>query len=166
VPPDTLVPAPRLVPRFLTLQAQTPGTCGVLVRRSEALAVGGFEPRFRGMYEDQVFIYKLCLNASVYVESGSWDRYRQHPHSHASLARAGGDDQKRGGAPSYAAFLEWLADYVEARGIDDPEVRRALDAQRAGQRRAPAVGLGRLAGAARGAVGRLARSGRAGTARR
>jgi glycosyltransferase involved in cell wall biosynthesis len=126
VPPDSLVTPPRLVPLFITLEAQTPGTCGILVRRQAAEAVGGFERRFRGMFEDQAFLFKLCLASPVFVESGSWDRYRRHPASHSRLSRARGDDYSRRPSASHRAFLEWLEAYLDEERIDDPQVRRAL----------------------------------------
>jgi glycosyltransferase involved in cell wall biosynthesis len=78
VEPDRLYEPPALVPRFLRREAQTPSTCGVLVRREAVARVGGFEDAFHGMYEDQVFFYKLCLSEPVYVTHHCWDWYRQH----------------------------------------------------------------------------------------
>jgi len=87
VAPDTLVHPPALIPLFLRLEAQTPGTCGILARRDAIERIGGFEDRFDGMFEDQVFLFKLCLSAPIFVEGGSWDRYRQHPDSFAARAQ-------------------------------------------------------------------------------
>src|SRR5215204_4071416 len=60
---DTLIEPPKLVILFLRHLAWTPGTCGVLIRRKAIEEVGGFEVDFRGVLEDQVFFYKLCLHA-------------------------------------------------------------------------------------------------------
>jgi glycosyltransferase involved in cell wall biosynthesis len=52
-----------------------------LVRRTVFEAVGGFEDRFHGLYEDQVFLTKVYLRYPVYISSRVWVRYRQHDAS-------------------------------------------------------------------------------------
>lgn len=130
VTPNTLVPAPLLVPMFLRLDAQTPGTCGLLVRRAVAESVGGFDERFRGMFEDQVFIFKICLTHEVFVEGGSWDRYRKHPDSHTKKALASGR-WSLGQNPAHREFLDWLEVHLADMDIHDGEVRSALGEQTA-----------------------------------
>ena len=53
----------------------------LLVRRSVFEAVGGFEERFRGMYEDQSLYIKIFLRYAVYISARTWLRYRQHDAS-------------------------------------------------------------------------------------
>ena len=55
--------------------------CDILVRKEIVNQVGGYEDSFKGMYEDQVFHAKLCLNHLVFMSSKTWYRYRQHPQS-------------------------------------------------------------------------------------
>lgn len=126
VEPDRLVQPPALIARFLTLQAQTPGTCSVLVRRSVCEAVGGFVIGFPGIYEDQVFFYKICAEWPVYVESTSRDMYRQHAGSHGHVVRTFGEWGDGRPAPRYGAFLRWLAGYLDERRIVDAGARAAL----------------------------------------
>lgn len=126
VAPNTLVQPPALIPVYLRRAGNPPATCGVLIRRRAIDDVGGFEESFRGMFEDQVFFYKLALHYPVFVESGSWDRYRQHPESHCNLAeRSGTYRHNRPNAPELA-FLEWLEAYVQSTGSGDLSVGRAL----------------------------------------
>lgn len=128
VPPDTLVDPPTLPRLFLQRKAQTPGTCGVLVRREAIERVGMFEERFRGMFEDQVFFYKLLLNKHVYLQSGVWDRYRQHPQSHNRvMSRKGAYDRAGGPSPTYRMFLQWLESYLIQHQINDPNLWQALN---------------------------------------
>jgi glycosyltransferase involved in cell wall biosynthesis len=129
VPPDTLVRPPRLIPSFLSGEAQTPGTSGFLVRREAALRVGGFEEAFRAMSEDAVFFYKIALQADVFVEGGQWDRYRQHPDSLSNAMRRLGEYRASGPNPSRRRFLRWLEGYLRDQGISDPDVWRALQEQ-------------------------------------
>lgn len=123
VPPDTRVPPPGLVARFLRHEGWPPGTCGALIRREAIDRIGGFEEEFRGMFEDQAFFYKLCLAETVFVESGSWDCYRQHPGSHCEVRRAPGDPRLD---PARGVFLEWLARYFAKTGVIDAELWRLL----------------------------------------
>lgn len=162
VPPGTVVSAPRLIPRFLRLDAQTPGTCGVLVRRDAARAVGGFDDRFRGMFEDQVFLYKLCLRVPTFVDGVSLDRYRQHPDSYSRVKRSTGE-YRSSGVPnrSYLVFLEWLEVYLREEKVADAEVWRALRSELRPYRNPVVFGLRvagyhirRAASLARGAVSR------------
>jgi glycosyltransferase involved in cell wall biosynthesis len=129
VPPDTLVRPPMLASLFLRGKAETPCTCGVLVRRDAIERVEGFENSFPGMYEDQVFFFKLCLAEPVYVESGCWDRYRQHPYSTCAVSYAAGEYDPEGSPnPALEAFLNWLEKYFVEQGITDRELCRALKA--------------------------------------
>jgi glycosyltransferase involved in cell wall biosynthesis len=127
VPPNTLVEPPALIPLFLRLEAQTPGTCGVLLRRSALLEVGGCEEQFRGMFEDQAWLYKVCLRWPVYVEDGSWDRYRQHPASHVQVSMRHGLYRSRQPNPAYGMFLRWFERYLKTLGpAADPALAAAL----------------------------------------
>ena len=74
------------------------------------MAVGGFEPRFRGMYEDQAFLAKVCLTSRVLVTDDVVARYRQHPDSTYARARAAGV-----AAEAEIIYLEWLAREVFGR---------------------------------------------------
>ncbi len=127
VPSNTLVQPPKLLTLFLRHEAWPPGTCSVLARREAIERIRGFEEKFRGMFEDQVFFYKLCLSATVFVESGSWDRYRQHPDSCCELSRRTGKwDPSRRPNPARGAFLNWLEDYLIKQRISDPELWKLL----------------------------------------
>lgn len=126
VTPDTLIEPPALVPLFLSGEARTAAMCSLLVRRDTVTGVGGFEERFRGMYEDQVFLFKLCLAHPVFVESGSWDRYRQHPESFVARERRGGNDPRRDVTREQRGFLEWLGRHLADEQIADPVLRAAF----------------------------------------
>lgn len=123
---DSLIKPPTLPIEFLRKQADTPATCGVLIRREVIEAVGGFEPMFRGMFEDQVFFYKVCLQTSVFVESGSWDKYRQHPDSASRVAMRIGKYHRHDLNPAQLKFLEWLKSYLHQAEIKDIEIHQAL----------------------------------------
>jgi glycosyltransferase involved in cell wall biosynthesis len=122
VPADRMIEPPSLLPLFLQDKAAVPS--GLLVRREAIEQVGGFEEQFRGEYEDQVFCAKICLRLPVVAAARCWYRYRQHPDSCVSRAAQSGQAQH-----ARRRFLEWLEAYVEARGVNHPELRRALRAE-------------------------------------
>ncbi|NEP11866.1 MAG: glycosyltransferase [Symploca sp. SIO2C1] len=126
VQPDTLVKPPKLLTLFLEDKAETPGTCSVLMRRELVKDVGGFEESFRGMFEDQAFFAKVCLKAPVYVESGSWDRYRQHSDGSCYVAEAKGEYHPLKPNPANLTFLNWLQKYLSEQGVKDTKVWSAF----------------------------------------
>ncbi len=81
VPADALYPPPRLFLQLLDNTHQTPTTCNAMVRRSAAIDVGGFDPSFRAMFEDQLFFAKLLVRYPAYVSGRCWAKYRQHRSS-------------------------------------------------------------------------------------
>ena len=121
VTPDTVIEPPRLLLQLIENRFQTPTTCNALIRRSVIDAVGGFEPAFRGMFEDQVFFVKVCLDQPVYVASRCWAKYRQRDDSHSAQADAAGQV-----AEARARLLAWLEAYLERRGVRAAPVWKAL----------------------------------------
>jgi glycosyltransferase involved in cell wall biosynthesis len=124
-PPNSLLQPPGLLARFLQLEGLSPCTCSVLLRRAAVEQVGGFEDRFEGLYEDQAFFAKVCLEAPVYVSAMCSARYRQHPNSNCSLTGQNGQY-----AAARPAFLDWLAAYLTRQGIRDKDVWKALRRER------------------------------------
>ena len=126
VEPDRLFHPPALLSLFLRDGGCIPCICGILARREQVRALGGFEERIQHLYEDQVLLAKLCLAAPVYVESGCGERYRQHAQSSSAIAIASGADHPLAPSPARAAFLSWLTEYLAAHPATDPALARAL----------------------------------------
>lgn len=124
VPPGRLYMPPVLLSLYLRGKAAVPCPCSVLARRTVVEQTGGFEARFHGNVDDQVFYAKLCLAAPVFVAGECWDKYRQHPSSSTAVAARQGKL-----ARDYVAFLSWLEAYLVQLQITDREVRRALRRQ-------------------------------------
>jgi glycosyltransferase involved in cell wall biosynthesis len=90
----------------------------LLVRRSVFEAVGGFEERFRGLYDDQTFLIKVFLHYPIYISSRVWIHYRQHDASCCAQTTWSDYWRVRG------IFLDWLREDVGRLG--DPCVNAAL----------------------------------------
>ena len=97
------------------------------VRREAIARVGGFEERFRGLFEDQVFFYKLGLHFPVYVESACWSWYRQHAASECQTKRLSGEWDPHRPSPARATFLDWLGGYLKEKRITDPLIWKGLN---------------------------------------
>ncbi len=128
---NTLLAPPQLVPVVLRNEAHSPRTCSVLLRREAVMAVGGFEARFRGLYEDQAFFTKLCLRFPVFAMAQTHDKYRQHEAGVCNSSVQSGE--YRDGRLSY---LNWLADYLQQSAPANSgtqsmaDVKTALEEQR------------------------------------
>jgi glycosyltransferase involved in cell wall biosynthesis len=86
VEPDALHEPPRLFFQLLENVHQTPTTCNAMMRRDAMLEVGGFDPTFRDMFEDQIFFAKLLLAYPAYVSGKCWAKYRRHGAAASSQA--------------------------------------------------------------------------------
>jgi glycosyltransferase involved in cell wall biosynthesis len=125
-PPDTVVRPPEVLLRFLREEIPVPLSSSALARRTLFETVGGFEPAFRDLYEDQVFFAKVCLRKPVFVEGEYHTLYRQHPDSACEKALRAGNYAFGRPHPAGRAFLSWLEGYLAAESCHDTEVARAL----------------------------------------
>ena len=88
------------------------GSAGVtgLVRRTAFDVVGGFEERFRALYEDQAFLAKIFLRYPIYISGQTAYRWRQHSNSCV------GQTSRTRYWRLRSVFLEWLETYVREHG--------------------------------------------------
>jgi glycosyltransferase involved in cell wall biosynthesis len=106
---ERLYPAGSLLETLL--RRPHPTMTPALIRRAALETVGGFEPRFRGMFEDQVAFVKIAEREPVYVAADGWYRWRQHADSSCAVSEATGRyDHER------SVFGEWLTDSLRASG--------------------------------------------------
>ncbi|HEY5986202.1 MAG TPA: glycosyltransferase family A protein [Streptosporangiaceae bacterium] len=120
VEPDMVVQPPALAVQLLRNRHQTPTPSVTMLRREVAFRAHGFEPEFRGMYEDQAFFTKVLLNTPAYVSAKCWTRYRQHAGS-CSAVWERSVSYSNGRLP----FLLWAARYLENQPDADPTVGAA-----------------------------------------
>jgi glycosyltransferase involved in cell wall biosynthesis/SAM-dependent methyltransferase len=125
VEPDTLVKPPTLL-RLLLKDSMMPCPCSFLVRREAIDRIHGFEESFRYIYTDQVFFAKLCLSENVFVSSGCWEKYRQHPDSCCHFV------EKRGEATSARLFfLDWLEKYLIGQEYKGSDIWKTFEREKA-----------------------------------
>lgn len=125
VPANAIHPAPSLLGNLIENKFQSPTTCNAMISRTAFDRVGGFEDRFRGMYEDQVFFSKLYLAFPTYVSDCCWARYRQH----------GGNSGNHFSQESYfrdrADLMEFVSRYARSRrSILDQRTRAIIRRER------------------------------------
>jgi glycosyltransferase involved in cell wall biosynthesis len=121
VAPDTLFQPPQLALSCYPLGiGPAPSMSDLMARRHVVEQVDGFEDRFRGMFEDQVFLMKMYLSTPIYVSSSCWSKYRQHELSCCHVARRSRESDNR---RSY--YLHWLEVYLQTKQVDGT-VRAAL----------------------------------------
>lgn len=124
---NNLFDPPTLLTLYLTDTGTVPTPCGLLARRDVIVATGGFDERIQHLYEDQVFFAKMCLKAPVFVESGCWDKYRQHLESSSNIAIATGEYHPVKPNPAHKTYLYWLEEYISTQNINDTQLLKALD---------------------------------------
>jgi len=134
VPTDAVINPPTLLTRFLQSKAPTPCPSDILLRTELAKKIGGFEETFRGIYqlfEDQVFVAKVCLAVPVFVSSHCWDKYRLHDDSCVAAVNRGGHKYRVG-----LFYLKWLSGYLADHGVKNVEVWQALQKKKSRYRAA------------------------------
>ncbi len=125
VPSNTVLYPPYLATHYLESHGSgMPGICSLLIRRDRLEAVGCFNEDFRGLYEDQVMLFKMFLNWPAIAIEEVLDHYRQHEGSACNqVGRVKGDLAMR------PTFLEWLQTYIIEAGITDQRLWRAFRGQ-------------------------------------
>ena len=118
------LPGASLLADMVTRRVLTPCPSSMLVRRNTVAAIGGFEDRFRNVYEDQVFTAKMCLAAPVLIAATTWDLYRQHADSAYAVARGTGEN-----LVARITFLEWLQSYLSERQSSDSALASAVTSE-------------------------------------
>lgn len=124
--PNQIYQPPELAVRYLNDGGMVPCICSILIRRNLLDAIGGFDESIQHLYEDQVFLFKICLAAPVYAEENVGEKYRQHSESSSAIAIKAQDYHPILPNPSRLLFLRWLSDYINAKRIDNQEIARAL----------------------------------------
>jgi glycosyltransferase involved in cell wall biosynthesis len=120
LPARTLVSPPDVLRQFLVTHGGClPGICSLLIDRSTFEQCGGFEPAFRGLYEDQVFLSKMAANFPIVVVDEVLDYYRQHSESCCWKSLESGEYDTLDHHPARAVYLRWLEQYIRQIGLKD-----------------------------------------------
>jgi glycosyltransferase involved in cell wall biosynthesis len=141
---------PSLVVPLLTGAASVPCQGSVQVRREAVDAIGGFNPDFPDLYDDQVFLVRMALRWPIVVHDLVLDRYRKHPNSMTAKM----EDHDTVVRERFLASVE--AELVNA-GTRAPAITSAIAGERWKLRHPRLTSVGRLS---RKAMKRLLRLGR------
>lgn len=114
-----VVNPPTLVEQFL--EDEWRSICDLVISRRALELIGGYEPSFVGMFEDQVFHAKVLSQLPALVTTDWWYRYRQHPAACTAVAHQHGEHRR-----SRLAFLDWLDGYLATNGSLDPALKKAV----------------------------------------
>ncbi|MGB5758809.1 MAG: glycosyltransferase family 2 protein [Acidimicrobiales bacterium] len=124
--PATVVDPPTLLTQFL--EDEWLSICDLLISRAGLDRIGGYEPAFRSMFEDQVFHAKVFSQLPAVVTTQWWYRYRQHDAACTATAHNGGAHRH-----ARKLFLEWLDSYLAEGGTggsNDQALRGLVRRQR------------------------------------
>lgn len=116
---DLLILPRVLLIRILQMRTRPPSPSGVMVKRTAAVAIGGFEEAFRGLYDDQVFFAKISLRFRIFLSAECWHLYRQHDNSCCHLRTDEQDTVRRD-------FFDWLEQYMTVQSLKGTDVWKAL----------------------------------------
>lgn len=114
---DRIIAPPGLIPALLSGRNDPQG---VIMRRTQVEAVGGYEKTIR-FYADTTIHCKLALKYPVYVSSNCTYWYRQHGGSYCGAVRAAGRF-----ANERMQFYQWLESHLSAGEITDECVHHVL----------------------------------------
>lgn len=130
MPTDVQVSAPEALRQFLLSGGgNLPGICSLLIRADAYRDIGGFEPDFRGLYEDQVFLSKITYHHAVVVIDEILDHYRQHDDSCCHRSIKTREYHPEDYHPTRARYLRWLAAYLKAQPQADAAIVEAVRVQ-------------------------------------
>ena len=121
VPSGRLIDGRHLLSVTISGKAMVPSPCSMLVRRSAALTVGGFEDEFTRVYTDQVFYGKLLLRFGALPIDRCSARYRQHDDSCVHTMK-----RAHSGRTARLTYLAWLDGYVRRYAPDAAVLRRTI----------------------------------------
>ena len=112
----------EFLPLFLKRRVLPPPTTSLLVRREVAERICGFEESFPSLFEDQVFIAKVSLDAPIVLLRGVYELYRQHMDSCTFIAqKITGENLKM-----RLTYLNWQEEYMSALEIKDANLWKTL----------------------------------------
>lgn len=124
VPLDQGLPPMRLLELMVPRKAMAPLMGALVVRHAVFDRVGGFEDAFTGMYDDQALVAKLNTVSASHAVDRVWLRYRQHPESMYTVARATGSRHE-----SRRVYLEWLGRMLEERAPANTALADLVEAE-------------------------------------
>jgi glycosyltransferase involved in cell wall biosynthesis len=107
-------------------KAAAPCPSSILIKKSTLEEIGGFEESFVGPYsfiEDQAFLFKVYLKATVFVSADCNNLYRLHDKSVMAQAKDRTGYKRKG----MHFFLKWANAYVKQQKVENKELNEVLN---------------------------------------
>ena len=126
---EQVIPPPRMLLKHIRQEIGLPVPSCAMIRRDVLEKLGGFEAEFTGMYDDEALFTKITLSYPVFVTSGCWDRYRQHPGSFCARAIQSGEWDPDPQKPSRdrVRLIRWQKAYIASHAPGRfPELAEAI----------------------------------------
>ena len=111
--PGRLFEPPELLELIFRKNNEVPLMCSLMIRRDILVKINGFEEKFTGMCEDQVFIAKTALETPILMTDHCCSKYRQHSDSCNFKATRNGEVNK-----AHLVYLDWLSGYLSEKGLE------------------------------------------------
>lgn len=106
-------------------EGQPPCPSGIITRREALERSGGFEERFKGLYqlyEDQAFLSKVYSRETIYISATANNMYRKRPDSMCSAAN---DENLYKKVRLF--YLNFLQEYFLQSTNANPEIKKLID---------------------------------------
>ncbi|MBY8829736.1 glycosyltransferase family 2 protein [Hephaestia mangrovi] len=123
---DRTIAGARFLAAMIADETLHPANCSTMMRRRALLDIGGFDPAFRGIYEDTSLMTELLVAGRARILSECLSAYRMHAASHCHTAIATGDYTASEPNAARLRFLEWAQGFIAARGAEPAVVAQAI----------------------------------------
>ena len=136
-----IVSPPEALMTVLAAPLMSAATCSITLRRSVALAVGGFEECVHNVYEDQAFLTKIYLERQMFALPECLARVRLHTSSLMSSLASTAFNKAGTWQRENRALIGWQRQYIEGGGHQQPVLEMLLSRRERGLERMPFRGF-------------------------
>lgn len=124
-PDKTILEYPEYLTLFVQEKVLVPSPTCIVIRRDVMTKVGGFEESFRDLFDDQVFVAKMSLEAPIMLMRGFLEKWRRHQDSCTFKSEnITGEGQRM-----REVYLNWLEQYFLKLEIKEEQLWRVLKQQ-------------------------------------
>jgi glycosyltransferase involved in cell wall biosynthesis len=138
---DCIVSPPEALMTILAAPLSSTMPCSITVRRSTALAVGGFEACIHSLYEDQAFLTKIYIDKPIYAMNACLAKHRVHAASLMNSVAATAFRKTGIWQRDSRALSDWQKRYIGQFGNQHPVLDAQMRQRERGLKRLPFRGF-------------------------